>query len=231
MAILIVEDETDLSDILRFILRRAGHSVISAPDGQSALRLWREQDPDLALIDVGLPDMSGLEVCRVIKSSAETPVVFLTASQGDDHMIQALNLGADDYITKPFNPSVLQARVAAVLRRASGSNQTHHQTEELHLDHSHQTAVFEGRSVRLTGIEFRMLSQLLAQPDCVVPHDDLSRLVWGYTDETGSKTLKGHVHNLRRKLVAISFRGTLDVVAGRGYVLRTSLPLSQFAAP
>src|SRR5262245_22445645 len=118
MSILIVEDDADLLDLLCFAMRREGHDVIAAHDGAVGLRLWEEKDPQLVLLDVDLPKLSGWQVCKQIRSTSSTPVIMLTATSSEADVIKGLELGADDYITKPFSPGQLLARVRAVLRRA-----------------------------------------------------------------------------------------------------------------
>jgi DNA-binding response OmpR family regulator len=226
MAILVVEDEADLSDIVTFILQRAGHTVIKATSGESGLRLWREYDPDLVLLDVGLPGMSGWDVCRIIRSDNATPVVFLTGHEEDECVVQGLELGAEDYITKPFSPKVLKARIDAVLRR-------HHQpaietmkapatARNLTLDAEQLAVSFVDDRAHLTPIEFRMLQSLVDKTDRVVPYTDIISAVWGFVDDAGSKLLKGHVRNLRSKLSEIGFPGAIESISGIGYILKLS---------
>src|SRR5580765_2187008 len=117
MAILLVEDEADLSDLMSYLLRRDGHDVIVAHDGETALKLWRERSPELVLLDIGLPKTNGWDVCKTICTESATPVIIVTGSDAEEEMVRGLDLGAEDYVAKPFSPRMLQARVRVILRR------------------------------------------------------------------------------------------------------------------
>ncbi|HLG12691.1 MAG TPA: response regulator transcription factor [Dehalococcoidia bacterium] len=226
MAILVVEDEADLSDLLSFILRRAGHEVFIAADGDSALRVWRERSPELVLLDIGLPCRTGWEVCQTIRRESTTPVMILSGADTEEDIVRGLDLGAEDYVTKPFSPRLLQARIKTVLRRsrASDSGRTEATVDagDLMLNQDWHTVSNQDRSVRLTRLEHRVLQELALHIGQVVPHDELIEKVWGYTGETSSNILKGHIRNLRLKLAHLDSNTTIRIMPGVGYVLSKS---------
>jgi DNA-binding response OmpR family regulator len=226
MAILVVEDEADLSDLLSFILRRAGHEVFIAADGDSALRVWRERSPELVLLDIGLPCRTGWEVCQTIRRESTTPVMILSGADTEEDIVRGLDLGAEDYVTKPFSPRLLQARIKTVLRRSrtsdSGRTEATVDAGDLMLNQDWHTVSNQDRSVRLTRLEHKVLQELALHLDQVVPHDELIEKVWGYTGETSSNILKGHIRNLRLKLAHLDSNTTIRIMPGVGYVLSKS---------
>lgn len=228
MAILVVEDEEDLSDLLSFILRRAGHEVILAFDGESALRLWRERQPDLVLLDLNLPGKSGWEVCEVIRKESDTPVMILSGADTEEDVIRGLDLGAGDYLTKPFSARVLQARVRTLLRRdaprAAPSNEPHRSAAlitvgDLSLQNDWRKLTCGDKTVSLSRLEHLVLAQLILHAGQVVPHSDLVEKVWGYKGEDSSNILKGHIRNIRHKLSQLGSKSSIKVVPGVGYIL------------
>jgi DNA-binding response OmpR family regulator len=225
MAILVVEDEADLSDLLSYILRRAGHEVLIASDGDAALRVWRERSPELVLLDIGLPCRTGWEVCQTIRGESSTPVMILSGADSEDDIVRGLDLGAEDYVTKPFSPRLLQARIKTVLRRNRNKSNGARAAEstvdagDLRLNQDWHTVSNEERSIRLTRIEHKVLQELALHMDQVVPHDELIEKVWGYKGESSSNILKGHIRNLRLKLANIDSRTTIRIMPGVGYVL------------
>ncbi|HWC28561.1 MAG TPA: response regulator transcription factor, partial [Dehalococcoidia bacterium] len=166
MAILVVEDEADLSDLLSYILRRAGHEVLIASDGDAALRVWRERSPELVLLDIGLPCRTGWEVCQTIRGESSTPVMILSGADSEDDIVRGLDLGAEDYVTKPFSPRLLQARIKTVLRRNRNKSNGARAAEstvdagDLRLNQDWHTVSNEERSIRLTRIEHKVLQEL-----------------------------------------------------------------------
>jgi DNA-binding response OmpR family regulator len=224
MAILVVEDELDLSDLLSYILRRAGHDVIVAFDGEAALRLWRERDPELVLLDVGLPKTNGWEVCRQIRSESSTPVVIVSGSDAEDDMVKGFDLGIEDYVVKPFSPRILQARVRTILSRSQPTRNRAAQEAgiclgDLTIDSRWRTAACGERSVRLTRIEHQVLQELARHSGQVVPHQELIQKVWGYKGEGSSNIVKGHVRGVRLKLGELGTKASIRIVPGVGYIL------------
>jgi DNA-binding response OmpR family regulator len=224
MAILVVEDEADLSDLLSFILRRAGHEVIPAFDGESALRIWWERKPELILLDLNLPRCSGWEVCKVIRRESATPIMIISGADSEEDVVRGLDLGAEDYVTKPFSPRLLQARIRTLLRRSSraleGPNAaTPIDVGDMSLHSDWRTASCGERSVNLSRLEHLVLVELALHVGQVVPHTDLIEKVWGYRHESGSNMIKGHIRNIRRKLTTIRCGASIRIIPGVGYIL------------
>jgi DNA-binding response OmpR family regulator len=222
--ILVVEDDTGTREIVARALKRAGYEVIEASTGCRALELVASARPGLVVLDVGLPDVDGFEVCRQLRLRNQVPIVMLTARDEEDDVMRAFKLGADDYVTKPFSARLLTARVAVVLRRAveAGKDRRadHVKVGGLALDvPSHQVRM-DGHEVRLTPLEFRLLHILAANAGRVVPHGRLIEFAWGHED-ANPLHLKIRIHALRTKL-GLAARGepTIAGIKGTGYALR-----------
>jgi DNA-binding response OmpR family regulator len=227
MSILIIEDDADMLDILCFTVRRSGHEVIAAHNGAVGLDLWRSKNPELVLLDVGLPKLSGWDVCKAIRSESRTPVIMLTAADEDEDVVRGLELGADDYVTKPFSPKELMARIRAVLRRAQESAEEPRKgwqaitVGDLKLDPQWRTINRAGREVRLTATEFKILYELVVHEGQVLTHQILTDRVWGYEGVDDAGLLKGHIRNLRRKIEVDSSKPAyIQTVSGVGYTFR-----------
>jgi DNA-binding response OmpR family regulator len=227
MSVLIVEDDSDLLDILCFAVRRGGYDVVAAHDGAAALQLWKTKNPELVLLDVDLPKMSGWEVCKAIRSESSTPVIMLTASSNDADVVKGLELGADDYVTKPFSPRQLMARIQTVLRRAKDAVDEPRKgwkaitAGALRLDPQWRTVEHDGRTTRLTATEFKILYELVVHQGQVLTHQLLTDRVWGYEGVDDAGLLKGHIRNLRRKLETDPSNPTyIQTVAGIGYTFK-----------
>lgn len=224
MAILLVEDEQDLADIVGYTLRRSGHDVITAYDGLAALRLLKSRAPSLVILDVNLPHVDGWQILHQIRTSTATPVIMLTGCSADDDVVRGLRLGADDYVTKPFSPVQLVARVEAVMRRAApetGSVRTRAlELGDIRLDVGlHRVSVCE-HEVRLTKIEFRLLYELALHEGEVVTHQELTRRIWGPQDVDSASMAKSHIRNLRRKIEPDAGAPLyIHTIAGLGYRL------------
>lgn len=233
MAILIVEDEPDLLDILCFTLRREGHDVIAAHNGAAGLELWRNKRPNLVLLDVDLPKVDGWEVCKQIRKESNTPIIMLTASNNEGDIVKGLDLGADDYITKPFSHKQLVSRIRAVLRRAKDDPEQPQKgwqtitAGDLKLDPQWRTVVRDDEAIRLTPMEFKLLYELVMHEGQVLPHQILTDRVWGYEGVDDASLLKGHIRNLRRKLEMDSSDPVyIHTVAGIGYTFRRRVKLA-----
>jgi DNA-binding response OmpR family regulator len=221
MKILIVEDDLSLSDVLAFTLRRAGYDVVTAYDGVTALALWETEKPHLVVLDLNLPRLDGLAVCRRIRSQAQTPIIILSVRSGDEAVVKGLELGADDYVVKPFSPNQLVARIRAVARRA-GVAETSGVLEVagLAFDRSRNEARRRGEEpVRLTPLEARLLEMLLLHAGQVLTSESLITAVWGA--EGGDRVmLKQLVYRLRAKIdppeTAVSL---IETIPGIGYSL------------
>ena len=230
MSILVVEDDVDLLDILCFTVRRAGHEVTAARDGAIGLHLFRSKEPQLVLLDVNLPKLNGRDVCTAIRAEARTPIIMLTALNSEDDVVRGLDPGVDDYITRPFGPRSLLAKIEAVLRRTRDAAETPRRGWQalavggLQLDPQWRTVRRAGCEVPLTPTEFKPFFELALHEGQVLPHRTLShfdRRVWGYEGVDDSSLLKCHVRNIRRKLKDDAAAPTyLHTVPGVGYSFR-----------
>jgi two-component system, OmpR family, alkaline phosphatase synthesis response regulator PhoP len=201
--ILIVEDEYKIAEIAGDYLRRAGYGVVVAGNGATALQLVRERHPDLIVLDLGLPKVDGLEVTRTVRRESAVPIIMLTARVEEDDRLLGLELGADDYITKPFSPRELVARVQAVLRRASGAAipaDVVVRLGDLTLDTQKRKASRAGESIELTITEFELLATMARQPGRVFTRAQLLDSVRGHDVESFDRAIDAHVKNIRRKI-------------------------------
>lgn len=221
MKILIVEDDLALSDVLAFTLRRAGFEIVAAYDGLAALAAWEQAQPDLVVLDLNLPKLDGLVVCRRIRAQSELPIIMLSVRGDDETVVMGLELGADDYIVKPFSPTQLVARVRAVLRRAMGGTPAGVlEAASLSLDRSRNEVSRPGEPpIRLTPLESRLLAALMLHPGRVLPAETLIGTVWGA--DGGDRTmLKQLVYRLRTKLAPDPAQHSpIETVPGVGYML------------
>ena len=201
MKILIADDDPRLRELVSLALQRAGYAVITASDGQRALVHAAREAPDLIVLDVGMPEMDGFEVCRRIRATSQVPVLFLTARDEEIDRILGLELGADDYVTKPFSPRELVARVKAVLRRGGMSNSSDGlQHGALRLDPLTRAVTLGGRAVELSALEFDLLHALLRSPGRVFTREELIAAVWGEDFGGVDRVVDVHISSLRRKL-------------------------------
>ncbi len=223
--VLVVEDEAALATMLRYNLERQGYRVEEAGDGQEAMTRVAEQQPDLVLLDWMLPVMSGIEVCRQIRRRPETrdlPVIMVTARTDDQDAVRALNTGADDYVTKPFNLEALLARVRALLRRAGAmpakSTLGFH---DISLDQATHRVMRNGRPVHLGPTEYRLLEFFLQHPRRVFTREEVLDSVWGPDIHVEPRTVDVHIRRLRK---AVNVEGEIDLVRtvrAAGYALDT----------
>ncbi len=221
--VLVVDDDKEIVRILRAYLEKAGYGVLIAYDGETALHMIRSDRPDLVVLDIMLPDRDGWEITRIVRADealAAIPIVMLTARVESDDKIMGLNIGADDYVPKPFNPHEVVARVRAVLRRAYGdSAQTHViQLGGLLLDIDHHEVQLDGRPVELTPTEFDLLRTLMENPGHAFTRLALIEQGLGYAYDGMERTLDSHIRNLRRKIEPDSSNPTyIKTVFGVGY--------------
>ncbi|HEX9370806.1 MAG TPA: response regulator transcription factor [Roseiflexaceae bacterium] len=222
MKILVVDDDLELLSLIGFALRQAGYLVVEAADGGAALATFEREQPDLVILDVNLPVMSGFDVCRRIRAEAPTPIMMLTVRSSEEDQVRGLDGGADDYLTKPFSPRTLLARVRALLRRAEIDRPAPLAAGDLAIDVERQAAsVRGGAPIRLTSLEFRLLQYLLANAGHTIPTDRLTTHVWGYRGLGDRQLLKQLVHRLRQKIERNPAEPEYVVtVAGIGYVLQ-----------
>jgi len=204
-------------------LRREGYAVLAAVDGAQALHRWESENPDIILLDVNLPKLNGFEVCRRIRLESETPIILLTARDDDEDIVRGLQLGADDYVTKPFSAKQLLARMKAVMRRCQTNSYQQVASElrvgDMVLDlQSHET-IKAGQPVVLTPLEFRLTFILAMNPNRVVPYSRLVEYAWGY-DTGDANLLKTHICHVREKLdMPIQAKTGIKAVPGVGYRL------------
>ncbi|MFC2065856.1 response regulator transcription factor [Chloroflexota bacterium] len=199
--VLVVDDDARTVELVKLYLNRDGYRVITAHDGIEALRLAREWHPDLIVLDLMLPGMDGLEVCRTLRGESDVPIIMLTAKTADEDKLTGLGLGADDYVTKPFSPRELAARVRAVLRRIPGErgpDEIKH--DELTIDFLRHEASLAGKLLNLTEVEFKLLGVLVKEPGKVFSRTELIVKALGYSFEGFDRTIDVHILNLRRKL-------------------------------
>ncbi|MCX6552942.1 MAG: response regulator transcription factor [Acidobacteria bacterium] len=221
--LLVVEDDRDIAELVERYLTRAGHVVDVLDAGDTALASVRERVPDLVVLDLMLPRVDGLDVCRTLRRSTATravPIIMLTARSGEADRIAGLELGADDYVTKPFSPNELVARVGALLRRAqrwAESGETVLRHGAIVLDRDRHRVSDADREVTLTAKEFLLLEYLLQHRGRVLSRDLLLTDVWGYRYTGGTRTVDVHVRRLREKLPALA--GAIETVKQFGYRL------------
>ncbi len=201
--ILVVDDEPRIADLARDYLEHAGFAVLVAGEGRGALALARTRRPDLIVLDLGLPGMDGLDVARTLRRESDVPILMLTARTDETDRIAGLELGADDYVSKPFSPRELVARVRAIIRRsevASTISDAPVRVLDVELDPARLRASVAGRSVDLTPTEFALVATLARQPGRVFTRSQLLDAVHGIAFEAYERAIDGHVKNLRRKL-------------------------------
>ena len=215
MKILVVDDDPRLRELVSIALDRAGFSVITASDGQQALMHAAREAPDLIILDIGLPELDGLEVCRRIRARSAVPILFLTARSDEVDRILGLELGADDYVTKPFSPRELVARVRAILKRSTPTTARSLTHGSLTLDPARHHCRVAGTEVTLTAAEMALLTALMQHPDMVHPRPDLIDRVWGNAD-IADRTLDSHLRNLRRKLAEAGCPDAIQTLHGIG---------------
>jgi two-component system phosphate regulon response regulator PhoB len=221
--VLIVEDEAALVTLLRYNLEREGFTVVEAHDGEEALAVARERNPDLVLLDWMLPLMSGIEVCRQLRRQPATrnlPIVMLTARGEESDKLRGLDSGADDYVTKPFSPSELIARIKAVLRRAKPTLADEMlRYEDLSMDLAAHRVRRSGRDVHLGPTEFRLLRYLLEHPARVFSREQLLDVVWGHDVYVEPRTVDVHIRRLRKAINGPDETDLIRTVRSAGYAL------------
>jgi DNA-binding response OmpR family regulator len=220
--ILVVDDEKKIVDIVKAYLDREGYRTIVAYDGKVALDLARTEAPDLIILDLMLPEISGWDVCRTLLAKSNVPIIMLTARDEDTDKIVGLELGADDYVTKPFNPKELVSRVRAVLRRAEGAANKRRKIEfaDLSIDVEKHEVKRGDQLIELTPIEFELLRVLAEAPGRVYSRMQLLDKVQGYAYEAYERTIDSHIKNLRKKLEPDPDRPRyIKTVRGVGYKL------------
>lgn len=200
--ILLVDDEPKIIQIARDYLEHAGMTVVTASDGKTALSVWRSAKPDLIVLDLGLPNVDGLDVTRTIRKESNTPIIMLTARSEESDKLVGLELGADDYMVKPYSPKELVARVRAVLRRGENVNSAGEMIRagEVTLDTPRMRVTVDGRAVEVTPTEFHLLAALARQPGRIFTRAQLLDVLRGVAFESYERAIDAHIKNLRRKI-------------------------------
>jgi two-component system, OmpR family, alkaline phosphatase synthesis response regulator PhoP len=219
-SVLVIDDEPKISELCRDYLRAAGYSVLTAADGPQGLALARRERPDLVVLDLMLPGMDGLDVCRELRRESSVPIIMLTARVDESDRLVGLELGADDYLGKPFSPRELVARVRTVLRRASGPTTPADviRAGQLSLDRTRFKVNLPDREITLTPTEFEILAVMAAQPGRVFSRAQLLTAAHGIAFESYERAIDSHIRNLRRKLQAGSNEPEyIQTVHGIGY--------------
>jgi DNA-binding response OmpR family regulator len=221
MKVLIADDDRDLLDLIAFTLSQAGFLPIKAQDGNEALTLFDSEAPDLIVLDINMPGASGFKVCETIRTQSPVPIMMLTARNEEEDLVRALELGADDYLTKPFSPRTLLARIRALMRRAGMENSGPLAAGRIRLNvEDHTVQIGESESVRLTKLELRLLQMLLVNSGRTVSSDRLLVHIWGHRNSGDRQLLKQLVHRLRQKIEKDpSLPEILQTATGAGYKL------------
>ncbi|MDD6062147.1 MAG: response regulator transcription factor [Oscillospiraceae bacterium] len=225
--ILIVDDEKNICDLLRMYLEKDGFRTIIANNGRAALQLFREREPDLVLLDIMLPELDGWQVCREIRKVSDKPIIMLTAKGETFDKVLGLELGADDYVTKPFETKEVVARVKAVLRRAGGENKPDKDIKEVEYDNL--VVNLTNYEMRVKGVrvdtppkELELIYHLASNPNRVFTRDQLLDSVWGFNyGGDNSRTVDVHIKRLREKLEGASDQWSLETIWRIGYKFQT----------
>ena len=222
--VLIVEDDPHTVEVVRLYLRRDGHTVLTASNGKDGLRMAQESAPDLVVLDLMLPGKSGLEVCRELRRESDVPIVMLTARVEEEDRVAGFEFGADDYVTKPFSPRELAARIRAVLRRTAQDREENSPAKltycEITLDTQQRVALVGEAPLKLTPTEYRLLAMLLKGPGRTFTRDEIINRVFGYDFDGFDRTVDSHMSGLRRKLNGVAKdRRYIQTMYGVGYRL------------
>lgn len=222
--ILIVEDEQAIADNIQYALETDGFETLCLSSGRQVIPLLSEQQIDLILLDIGLPDVNGIELCKEIRKTHDLPIIFLTARTDEIDRVVGLEIGADDYVTKPFSPRELAARVKAVLRRTQQHGASPPSTQTFQVDESKRQIAYFGNVLELSRYEYDILRTLIRRPGHVFTRDLLMDLVWEEPEASMDRTVDAHIKNIRAKLKAV--KPDIDPIIthrGVGYSLKEGL--------
>ncbi|MBV9458765.1 MAG: response regulator transcription factor [Bradyrhizobium sp.] len=223
--ILAVDDDLHIREVIRVALRKAGMTVTEARDGKEGLARFAADRPDLIILDIGMPELDGLEVCRQIRKSSDVPILFLTARDDEIDRVLGLEIGGDDYVTKPFSPRELIARVNVILRRVGGRDPntapatTALARGALSIDPTQHVAAFAGTPVRLTAIEFGILKAFLGRPTAVFSREQIMSAAYQLNIQVSDRTIDSHIRNIRAKLAAVDCDDVIETIHGVGFKL------------
>ena len=222
-SILVVDDDPHIRDVVRFAFEKTGMKISIAQDGKEALRQFDRSIHDLVVLDIGMPEMDGLEVCRQIRKTAETPILFLSARDEEIDRILGLEIGGDDYVTKPFSPRELVARVNAILRRARHAPQPQEAKTLSHggltIDTDSRIVTFDNKAVVLTALEFSILRALLGRPGFVFTRDLILDAAYAGNIHVADRTIDSHIRNIRAKMATAGSDSVIETVHGVGFKL------------
>jgi two-component system OmpR family response regulator len=225
--ILVADDDAHIREVVRFALERAGHHVCEAADGRAALRAFERGAPDLVILDIVMPEEDGLDVCRQIRQQSAVPILFLSSRDDELDRVLGLELGGDDYVTKPFSPRELVARVKAMLRRASQPASAAASERDaalthgrLHLDPHRFYCAWDEREIVLSATEFMLLRALLTTPQRVFSRADLVERAYGHGHAITERTIDSHIRRIRRKFADLG-GDPIETVYGVGYRMRS----------
>ena len=223
--ILAVDDDLHIREVIRVALRKAGMTVTEARDGKEGLARFAADRPDLIILDIGMPELDGLEVCRQIRKSTDVPILFLTARDDEIDRVLGLEMGGDDYVTKPFSPRELIARVNVILRRVGAREMNHVSATTalaqgaLSIDPTQHVAAFAGTPVRLTAIEFGILKAFLGRPTAVFSREQIMSAAYQLNIQVSDRTIDSHIRNIRAKLAAVDCDDVIETIHGVGFKL------------
>jgi two-component system OmpR family response regulator len=222
--ILIVDDDLHIREVIRVALRKAGMTVSEAKDGREALTRFTGDRPDLIILDIGMPEFDGLDVCREIRKTSDVPILFLSARDDEIDRVLGLEIGGDDYVTKPFSPRELVARVNVILRRMASRGPDARGAAELSqgrlsVDPEQHVAEFAGTPLRLTAIEFGILRAFLTRPAVVFSREQIMNAAYQLNIQVSDRTIDSHIRNIRAKLSAVNCENVIETIHGVGFKL------------
>ena len=219
--ILIADDEPNIREVISFALERAGFATATARNGVEALQQFRRATPDLIILDVGMPEMDGLEVCRQIRKSSEVPILFLSARDEEIDRVLGLEIGGDDYVTKPFSARELVARVNVILKPARGGARAPPSMSQgrVRLDAERHAVSFDDQPIALTALEFEILAAFMARPEAVFSREQIMEAAYGAGTYVSDRTIDSHIRNLRAKFADAGCSTIVETVHGVGFRL------------
>ncbi len=221
--ILVADDDPHIREVIAYALEKAGMQTEAVADGAAALAAARSGAPELMILDIGMPEMDGLEVCRELRKTSDLPILFLTARDDEIDRIVGLEIGGDDYVTKPFSPRELVARVRAILKRgrAAEPEATQARWGDLEIDRERHICRFRGDEIALTGSEFALVATLIARPEMVFTRDQIMKAVYGPNIHVSDRTIDSHIRNIRKKLAEAGCENGIKTIHGVGLRLDT----------
>lgn len=217
--ILIVDDDPNIREVIGFAVENAGYSTMFAEDGLAALDMAKGGKPDLIVLDIGLPEIDGLEVCRQVRKGSDVPILFLTARDDEIDRIVGLEIGGDDYVTKPFSPRELVARIKTILKRVTPSVKETGRVftrGDLEIDAQRHLCLIAAQEVALTASEFSLLEALMVKPDIVMSRQQLTQAMYGLNVHVSDRTIDSHIRNIRSKLTKAGCPNSIATVHGVG---------------